>query len=436
MAVQTRLPNFRSFAARSATLAGLLVFAVAAAAAGPAHAACPNAPPGTSQADPYPALKQAVGAYSVLRQKAEGFSGIGMHVSLSPQGPDYDVAGGSTSFRHGQPICPDTLFQIGSITKSFTSVLILKLEAAGVLNINQTLGRWLPQYPAWSSTTIKQLLNLTAPPANFYDEPAYQKDVVADIHRTFTPAQLVGYVYPYTDTAPWHYSNTNYILAGMIVAKATGMSYADALKKMILEPLHLDETYYQPRVAPKRVLDAMASGYDDQSLCYELFHLLPPCAQQPLDDLLGHDLKTQNLSAYGATGGIVASLRDVTSWVRALFGDRLLPLRQRVELFSLVSQASGQPIATTSPDDRLGFSLGVGQIYNRFSGGPVWYYEGSTQGYRVIWYRRPGDDLVVAFALNSSAYPDEEILLYQAALGILEPQIAIGASAPPASPGN
>jgi D-alanyl-D-alanine carboxypeptidase len=414
-----------------------LVFAVVAAGAGPAHGECRNAPPGTSQSDPHPALKQAVDAYSVLRQTAEGFSGIGLHVSLSPQGPDYDVASGSTSFRHGQPICPDTLFQIGSITKSFTSVLILKLEAAGVLNINQTLGRWLPQYPAWSSTTIKQLLNLTAPPANYFDQPAFQKDVVADIHRTFTPAQLVGYAYPYTETAPWHYSNTDYILAGMIVEKATGMSYADALKKMILEPLHLDETYYPaPNATPKRVLDAMASGYDHDSECLHVFRVPPPCAQQPIDALLGRDLKTANLSAYGATGGIISSLPDVTRWVRALFGDRLLPLRQRVELFSLVSQDSGQPIATTSSDDTAGFALGVGQLWRAFAGGPVWFYVGSTQGYRVGWYRRPGDDLVVALAPTSSAYPDLNILLYQTVLGILEPQIAIGTSASPESPGN
>ena len=59
-----------------------------------------------------------------------------------------------------------------------------------------------------------------------------------------------------------------------------------------------------PRTVPKWVLDAMASGYDNESYCLDLpMPVTPPCAQQPLDDLLGHDLKTVNLSAYGASGG-------------------------------------------------------------------------------------------------------------------------------------
>src|SRR5262249_50099903 len=157
--------------------------------------------------------------------------------------------------------------------------------------------------------------------------------------------------------------------AGIIIARATGRSYADALDKMLLKPLQLDETYYQPRVPPKRVLDAMASGYA----------------------VLGYDLKTINLSVFGANGGVAASPPEVTRWVRAFFSDQLLPPRQQKELFSIVSQVSGQPIATTSSADPDGYGLGVVQQWYPFTGSPVWTYEGETFGYRAKWYRRPGD---------------------------------------------
>jgi D-alanyl-D-alanine carboxypeptidase len=434
--------QIRSFIAHSITLAGLAIFVAAYAGVSPAHGQCRDQQDqlAATQSDPrYPALQQAVDTYFAERQKAEGFTGVSLLVSLSAERPALHITSGSTSLQDGKPICPDTLFRIASINKSFTAVLLLQLEAAGVLDIHDPLGKWLPEYPAWSSITIEHLLNMTSPLEGYTDDPTFQRDVVADIHRTFRPEELISYVYPGTDAPkpPWLYSNTNYVLAAMIIAKATGTSYAGALKEMLFEPLRLHEAYYQPRVPPDPVLRQMASGYYFGNPCNEQ---APPCEPPPVQALLGQDIKTINLSSDVGGGGMVASLPDVARWVRALFSDTLLPPQQKTELFSLVSQASGQPIATTSPADPVAFSLGIGQFWFPNAATPVWFYQGATYGYRVAWFRRPGDDLIVVIGLNSLATgPDNQLpALYATVFGILEPESLVhpGAASPPAQLGN
>jgi D-alanyl-D-alanine carboxypeptidase len=343
-------------------------------------------------------LRSVAEAYLAERGEKEMISAVSVSVSLPDDPAPLNVAAGRVSREPGSaPVTPDSLFQIGSITKSFTSVTLLQLQAAGVLSINQTVGDWLPQYPAWRDVTIHRLLDMTSgiPGYDNVDAMLTAEGESGGLRRWSDPV-LVGFADPTYPGAPkpttgWDYSNTNYILAGMIIEKATGHSYASEIRGRFLgDRLGLTSTFFSPDVYPDEIRARMVSGYFANT---ELSNL-------KLKPLLGKDMKINDMSWAGAAGGIVSRPQDVAAWARALYAGPLLPDRERTQLMTIVSNKTGQPIAQTNDADPVGFGLGVGAAYKP-SFGHVWYYQGETLGYRMLYGYFAKDDLVIAFGLNS-----------------------------------
>src|SRR3954463_527576 len=333
-----------------ALIAALLLLAgLVAPIAGnvPAHAA-PSGPgtAGTGDDTGCAPRRADLDAYLQERGAAEHISGASLSVNLPGSRSTIDVTAGTTTFGGSVPIRPDSLWQIGSNTKAFTSVLLLQLEAEHRLSIDDSLSTWLPQYPQWGDVTIRRLLNMTSGIATYDDEPAWYADYAADPHRYFSPERLVGYVLDAPATSGYSYSNTNYVLAEMIIERVTGDSYQKELYRRIIEPLGLCNLYYRPDVYPPSVTAREPAGY-------YFNHVFP------LTQLLGRDSSRDTLSWARAAGAVVSTMSDLTRWERALSGGRLLPPRQQAELESLVSTTTGQPIASTSATDPRGFGLGV-----------------------------------------------------------------------------
>jgi D-alanyl-D-alanine carboxypeptidase len=143
-------------------------------------------------------LQHALTDYQATRAQPEHISAASLTISLKGGEQDIALAAGTTRFGGaGAPVTPDDLFEIGSITKSFTSVAILHLEAAGKLSIDDTVGKWLPQYPAWKDVTIRRLLDMTSPIPGYDNQASIAKEMGNDPDHLFTPQELVAAAYPH-----------------------------------------------------------------------------------------------------------------------------------------------------------------------------------------------------------------------------------------------
>ena len=345
-------------------------------------------------------LRSDLNDYLAKRALPEHISALSLSVSLPGTPSTINVAVGRTQFGgRGSVVTPQNLYQIGSNTKAFTAVALLQLEAEGKLSIDQTVGKWLPQYPAWRTVSIRRLLNMTSDIPTYDDVFSMLAAYAAHPTRRWTADQLVRVVYPKVKpNAGWLYSNTAYILSQMIIERATGDTYTSQINKRFINnpALGLRSTYYQPHLYPASVTSQMVSGY--------FFSNDPDNAG--LAPLLGKDVHNFSVSWAQGAGGIVSSPQDVTRWSRALYEGPLLPAKQRRELMTLVSQATGKPIAAATAKEH-GFGLGVGQLFTPQTG-LFWFYEGETLGYRMVYAYLPKSGAVVALGLNSQPPKKED----------------------------
>lgn len=378
---------------------GVLGAALAAAAylvAGAGGAAAPSPSP-TARPQPHrsplplaAALRKNLVAYLAERGRPEHVSVLSVSVSRGTAARLVTATASVATFGSTGTITPKSLFQIGSNTKSFTSAAILQLEAEGKLSLDQTVGKWLPQYPQWRAITIRRLLNMTSGIPSYDNEQTFQRAYAAAPHRRFTTAQLCAYVARVPLRHGYYYSNTAYLLAQLIVERASGHSYAYELRHRFFAPLGLSDTYYDGDVSPAPVVARTVPGYfantDDDA--------------RGLAPLLDRNVRAFSLSWAQGAGAIVSTPSDLVRWVRALYRGSLLPRRQGKELREIVSTITGEPIAATSPGDSRGFGLGVGQMQMEPIG-RFWFYQGTTFGYRVLYVYVPDGDLVFAVGANS-----------------------------------
>ena len=245
-------------------------------------------------------IQRTLDDYLARRHDIEGVSAVFLHVDPGDPGPAIEAWSGSDGLRDNAPINGDTLFQIGSNTKHFEAAVALKLEADGKLDINQTLGE-----------------------------------------------------------CGWFYSNTNNILAALIIEKASGLSLKGAFEKEF-KRIGLHDTFYSAGRYPDAVLARVPAGLYKNAAC--LAYQPAPCERSTIAPLIGKDMRLQNLSWAGGAGAIISNPRDLAKWVRALSGGRVIPQRQLDEMKKLVSQNTGDAVDQATEKEPA-FGLDIAQAY-------------------------------------------------------------------------
>jgi len=287
----------------------------------------------------------------------------------------FAAAGWGDQFRR-VPADPRAQFRIGSNTKAFTATVLLQLEAQHKLSLNDTVARWLPGVVARNGNdgrkiTIRQLLNHTSGLQDYAGDARVSVPYAADVNprQKWAPRTLVGIA---TDQKPvaapgkaWHYSNTNYVLAGMIIQAVTGHAPAVEVRNRIIKPLGLRHTTF-PTADPK-LYGNWLHGYT-----------------------LPRDISFSNVQVYGPAGAIVSTQEDLANFARALLTGRLLKPKQLRELETTV------PVA--KPANGVGYGLGV--VRAKTKCGPVLTHNGAVLGYLSFWYSSPDGKRQVTVATN------------------------------------
>ncbi len=196
---------------------------------------------------------------------------------IADNGDEWQGAAGISHM--GTDMTTEMYLGMGSISKSVTAACILKLEEEGLLTIEDSIGTYLPAYPnVLPTVTIQQLLNHTSGIFDFLDHPSILDSMKEDFSRVWQPEEILNDFVnaPYFATGTgWHYSNTNYVLAGLIIEQVTGQAYHEVVRQKLLTPNGLDNLFLNPYETASGDIAHVWINYPGGKLDMDAFGLTP-----------------------------------------------------------------------------------------------------------------------------------------------------------------
>lgn len=278
----------------------------------------------------------------------------------SPEG-EYVRAFGVTDTATGLPMETDFYSRIGSVTKTFTATAVLELVTAGKVGLDDPIARYLAGVPNGDRITVRQLASMRSGLTDYTKVDGFGKAVTADPQHTFTPADLLDWAFSVPVQFPpgekFDYSNTNYVVLGLLVEKVGAAALPDYIAEQILTPLGLARTSFPTGT---RFPTPHPHGYTD-----------------PDDGGRVVDATDWNASITWAAGAMISTLEDMRIWVSAL--------------------AAG-PLPGTigaGPSTELRYGMGIFTVAGWIG------HNGSVPGYQTVAVYLPERETTLVVMLNT-----------------------------------
>src|SRR3954447_17399563 len=353
-----------------ALAAALLVTSVAA---GPAAAAVRPA----EVTDQRAGLQQLLDA-----EHAAGMPGVFAQVRDGRR--VWNLAAGVADLNTGRPVRPWFRQRVGSITKTFVATTVLQLVGEHRVRLDAPIAHYLPGLVPGAlgqQVTIRMLLNHTSGLGDYDDVLLSGPDAVEQLQfQTVTPQELIrtGLSQPPTN-APgerWSYSNTNYIILGLLIEHLTGHRYATEVNRRIIGPLHLRDTYFPGNNPYIRGPHSKAYvQWTDGSL---------------------RDVSDFNMSWAWAAGELISTMADLNRFYRALLTGRLLSPALLAQMQTTVPFEASMP-------EQGGYGLGL--YWLALPCGKAWGHNGGVVGYTTDSYHSADARQQVSVAQNANNAP-------------------------------
>jgi D-alanyl-D-alanine carboxypeptidase len=303
----------------------------------------------------------------------------------------FHAASGSANIELGVPMVAGQVFRIASITKMFTAAEVLKLAEQGRLSLDDTLDKYLPDFPNAAHIILRQLLNHTAGVSDVAKDP--QPDFFAREQSTETLVAEVRKRNPsFAPGTHWSYSNGGYILLGAVIEKVTQQPWHQAIHDQLLAPAHLDHTRYGDNAA---IIPGRVAGYTTDNPAHQMRNASYISASVP-----------------AAAGAFVSTADDLFHWMRALAGGQLISRPRFQQMITPTSLPAG-----ASATHRYGLGVYLWEV----RGSSMVGHTGQINGFASVVGYLPAQQITVVALGNDDNFDARTMGRRLAAIALGQP---------------